>query len=489
MVAMDTPTSTSGPSRSNGAGAGSAPTRGSGKPASPRPRAKAAAKPSVIKAVTKAKPAATGSRKRPGAAASTGRSGGGATTSGRAASGPLADPERAPWRGPQNRALYNRTIQRANERRSLVTRGIAGMLSYPDLVLGVLGKRDPVVRDGRVLSRSVQALVELGDRFAPNPDAAGGAAVAADPWVMRAQLKRSAKLARMPVRTDVHVWGRVVPGPAGAPPIPIRAYRRFGSGLGAGDGGRNPPPAIVYFHGGGWVTGDLDTHDASCRMLAVASRCVVVSVDYRLAPEDPFPAAVEDCVAAYGWIQGQADELGIDRRRVGVMGDSAGGNLAAVVALATRPGGGGSTDGVLPPVAQGLIYPAVDARLGTESVRSMAEGFFLTREGMEQSRLHYLPDRADWEDWRASPLLAEDHRGVAPALVVTAGFDPLRDDGANYAEALRSAGVDVEYRCYDDQVHGFMGMGVLPDSLALAIEVSDAMGRLIRRSSPSARSD
>ena len=188
-------------------------------------------------------------------------------------------------------------------------------------------------------------------------------------------------------------------------------------------------------------------------------------------------------------IQGHADELGIDRRRVGVMGDSAGGNLAAVVALETRPGGGGSTDGVLPPVAQGLIYPAVDARLGTESVRSMADGFFLTREGMEQSRRHYLPDPADWEDWRASPLLAEDHRGVAPALVVTAGFDPLRDDGANYAEALRSAGVDVEYRCYDDQVHGFMGMGVLPDSLALAIEVSDAMGRLVRRSSPSARSD
>ena len=155
MVAMDTPTSTSGPPRANGAAGGSAATRGSGKPASPRPRAKAAAKPSVTKAVTKAKPAASGSRKRPGATASTGRSGGGATTSGRVASGTLAEPERAPWRGPRNRALYNRTIQRANERQSLVTRGIAGLLSYPDLVLGVLGKRDPVVRDGRVDRKSV----------------------------------------------------------------------------------------------------------------------------------------------------------------------------------------------------------------------------------------------------------------------------------------------------------------------------------------------
>jgi acetyl esterase len=189
---------------------------------------------------------------------------------------------------------------------------------------------------------------------------------------------------------------------------------------------------------------------------------------------------VDDAVAAYAWVQRHAGELGIDPRRVGVMGDSAGGNLAAVVALETRDGGGGPGD-VPPPAAQGLIYPAVDARLDTGTVRTLADGFFLTSEAMQEARRLYLPDPEDWTAWRASPLLAEDHRGVAPALVVTAGFDPLRDDGSNYAEALRAAGVPVEYRCYDDQVHGFMGMGILPDALALATEVCEAMGRWLRR--------
>jgi acetyl esterase len=165
-----------------------------------------------------------------------------------------------------------------------------------------------------------------------------------------------------------------------------------------------------------------------------------------------------------------------------VMGDSAGGNLAAVVAL--EAAGGGAGNDVPAPAVQGLIYPVVDSRLDTETIRTLADGFFLTAEDMKQARARYLPDPADWTAWRASPLLADDHRGVAPALVVTAGFDPLRDDGSNYAEALRSAGVAVEYRCYDDQVHGFMGMGLLADSLALATEVCDAMGRLLRRAVP-----
>jgi acetyl esterase len=190
---------------------------------------------------------------------------------------------------------------------------------------------------------------------------------------------------------------------------------------------------------------------------------------------------VEDALAAYAWVQRNLAELGVEPGRVAVMGDSAGANLAAVVALETREGGPGGTD-TPPPVAQGLIYPVVDARLTTDSVKTFADGFFLTWAGMERARRLYLPDESDWTSPRASPLLADTHRGVAPALVVTAGFDPLRDDGANYAHTLRSSGVDVEYRCYDDQIHGFMGMGILGDSLALATEVCDAMGRLVRRS-------
>ncbi len=389
--------------------------------------------------------------------------------------------ERAPWGRGRGRALYSRRIQRSNERWPLAAQGLAGLLSRPELVLAALGRREAVERDGRVLNRGAQALIELTARLEGTGDGSEGWGRSDDPVVMRRQLRRSAQLA-MPIRTDVHAWGRVVPATAGAPPVPVRLYRQYGVGLGLGGRGRQLP-AVVYFHGGGWVTGDLDSHDASCRMLAAVARCLVVSVHYRLAPEDPFPAAVDDALAAYTWVQQHTDELGIDPGQVGVMGDSAGGNLAAVVALEARAGSGAVPTGVGPPAAQGLIYPAVDARLDTESIRTLGEGFFLTTASMVQFRQRYLPDPADWTAGRASPLLAEDHAGAAPALVVTAGFDPLRDDGANYAEVLRAAGVDVEYRCYDDQIHGFMGMGILSDSLALATEVCDAMGRLIRRSS------
>jgi acetyl esterase len=386
------------------------------------------------------------------------------------------DPERVPWRRSRNRALYNRRLQRDHEHWPLATRVGAWLFSHPGLLLNALGAGGPVESDGRVLNRSTQALVELAGRVggASGPDDPSRA----DPVKLRPQMTRMSRLA-MPVRTDVHVSGRTVPGHGEAPPIPVRVYRQFGAGIGSR--GRHLPPAIVYFHGGGWVTGDLDSHDASCRLLAAVSGCIVVSVAYRLAPEHPYPAAVEDALAAYGWVQGHADELGHAPGQVAVMGDSAGGNLAAVVALETRPQAGADGTDLPPPLAQGLIYPALDARLDSDSMRAMADGFFLTRSSMEFFRDCYLPDRSGWEAARVSPLLAPDHVGLAPALVVTAGFDPLRDDGAHYAEALRKAGVEVEYRCYDDQVHGFMGMGILPDSLALATEVYDAMGRFLRR--------
>ena len=323
-----------------------------------------------------------------------------------------------------------------------------------------------------MLNRGVQALLTLTSAL-ERMSSSGG--VGPDPVETRDQFTAVARLA-MPVRTDVHVTGRSVPGPEGAPDIPVRIYRRFGAGIGHGP----RPAAITYFHGGGWVVGNLDSHDASCRLLAAVTGCVVVSVDYRLAPEDPYPAAVEDSLAAYTWVHGHHRELGTAEGVVGVMGDSAGGNLAAVVALSGR-------DGAVPaPVAQGLVYPALDARLDSPSIHEFADGFFLTRSGMEAYRAHYLPDPTEWETWRASPVLAEDKRGVAPALVVTAGFDPLRDEGAAYARELEAAGVDVEYRCYDDMVHGFFGMGVVPDCLALATEVCDAMGTLMRRAAHAA---
>jgi acetyl esterase len=342
------------------------------------------------------------------------------------------------------------------------------------VVLALVGDRRPVQRDGRVLNRSTQAMLALTQRFDTRPSSPS--ATPPDPTTLRDQLRRSARVA-MPSRTDVYVTDRIVPGVDAGPDIPVRVYRQFGTGVGPGPGQRGRPPAIVYFHGGGWVIGDLDTHDGTCRLLAAASRCVVVAVDYRLAPEHPFPAAVDDCLAAYAWVHHNAEELGIAAGRVGVMGDSAGGNLAAVVAQMTTR----HPFEVPAPVAQGLVYPAVDSRLDTGSLRSVGEGFLLTRDTMEYFRRQYLPDGADWEDPRASPLLAEDLSGLAPALVVTAGFDPLRDDGINYAEALRKGGVTVEYRCFHDQIHGFMGMGILADSLALATEVCDAMGRLMHR--------
>jgi acetyl esterase len=399
-----------------------------------------------------------------------------------------------PWRGAgrgsgRGRGIYNRQLQRANERWPIGARFLSWLFRRPELLLVLLGGPAPVQVDGRVMNRSIQALLEVMSRL---DGFLGGRAVAeglGDPVVMRKQMSRVA-LFTMPIRTDVHVVERTIPAAGGSKEsnaIPVRVYRRFGTGLGLGP----RPPAIVYFHGGGWVVGDLVSHDPSCRLLAAVSGCVVVAVDYRLAPEDPFPAAVEDALAAYRWVHGHTDELGIADGRVGVMGDSAGGNLAAVVALLTRPGAptppsltAAAGAAVPAPIAQGLVYPGLSTRFDSESMRLFGKGFFLTEQEMVGYRHAYLPNREDWELGEASPLLTDDVDGVAPALVVTAGFDPLRDDGDDYAAKLRQAGVEVEHRCYDDQVHGFFGMGFLADSLSLSVEVCDAMGRMMHRDGP-----
>jgi acetyl esterase len=222
-------------------------------------------------------------------------------------------------------------------------------------------------------------------------------------------------------------------------------------------------PALVFFHGGGWTIGDLDTHDVVCRQLALGAGCAVFSVDYRLAPEHPFPAAVDDCFFATRYIHSNAEKLQIDPGRIAVGGDSAGGNLAAVVALMAREQGG-------PPLAyQLLIYPATDQRCQFASHERNGEGYLLTRDGIRFFRGAYLPNEADRADWRASPLLAASHAGLPPALVLTAGYDPLVDEGRAYAERLAKAGVEVAYREYSDMVHGFVLFGGVVDAANAAV--------------------
>ncbi len=233
-------------------------------------------------------------------------------------------------------------------------------------------------------------------------------------------------------------------GPAG--PVPLRQYRGLGTAAGA------PLPVLVYFHGGGWTIGDLDTHDIVCRTLANNARCAVIAVDYRMAPEHKFPAAVDDCVAATRWVAAHASTLGIDTARIAVGGDSAGGNLAAVVAITLRDAGG-------PPLAfQALAYPATDQRLDSASHARFGEGYLLTRNNILWFRDNYLDPR-DYDDWRASPIRAADLSRLPPAHIITAGYDPLLDEGRAYSDRLVAAGVPVLYECFEGMAHGFLTMG------------------------------
>jgi len=216
-------------------------------------------------------------------------------------------------------------------------------------------------------------------------------------------------------------------------------------------------PALLYFHGGGWTIGDLDTHDTLCRMLCNESGCRVYSVDYRMGPEHKFPVAVEDAIAAWQWLHDNAQRLGVDQERMAVGGDSAGGNLAAVLCLSAR-------DGYCPPPCfQLLIYPAVDQRAGHDSHERNGDGYLLTRDLMTWFRAQYHGSEAEYLDWRASPLLADSHQSLPPAVVLTAGYDPLVDEGKAYGQALRAAGVAVEMLSYPGQIHGFITMGRMID--------------------------
>lgn len=249
-------------------------------------------------------------------------------------------------------------------------------------------------------------------------------------------------------------------GPHGA--IPMRLYRPLGAAADAA------LPVLVYFHGGGWVIGDLDTHDVLCRSLANGAGCAVASIDYRMGPEHRFPAAVDDVLAATRWVRREAASLGLDAGRLAVGGDSAGGNLAAVAAIAARDAGD------LPIAFQLLIYPATDMRRGHPSHQANGQGYLLTSDTMTYFHDHYIDDARHDLDWRASPLLHADLSGLPPALVLTAGYDPLRDEGMAYAEALTAAGNRAAYVCFERQIHGFITMGKVLDEAGTAIALCSA---------------
>jgi acetyl esterase len=296
------------------------------------------------------------------------------------------------------------------------------------------------------------------DQFASAPalDIASLPAVAVRAWFDEMSQPRTLE--------PVHdVQDLAVPGPGGA--LPVRLYRPAAGGA---------LPTIAYFHGGGFVIGSLDTHDGTCRALANASGCAVLSVGYRLAPEHRFPAAPEDCWAALAWIAEKGGPLGLDPERLAVAGDSAGGNLAATAALLARERG--------PALRyQLLVYPVTDHSFETPSYRENGEGYFLSAAMMRWFWAQYLEDAAQGADPLASPLRAADLSGLPPALVLTAEYDPLRDEGEAYAARLRAAGVPTELRRTPGQIHGFFSMFDVMDDGRAALDGAAAALRTALR--------
>ncbi len=248
-----------------------------------------------------------------------------------------------------------------------------------------------------------------------------------------------------PPDTVAEVRDVLIPGPAGL--LTLRLYRPAGSTY------ADVLPGLLYLHGGGWILGDLNSHDGICRRLANLAACEVVAVDYRLAPEHPFPAAVEDAAAALVWVSRQADELGIDPARIAVGGDSAGGNLAAVLAVMGRDGTAPAT------VFQMLLYPAVDLTMASGSYTRIIDGVPITAATMRYFIDHYAPKAEHRLDWRASPLRATTLADTPPALVLTVAHDPLADEGQAYAARLEAEGVRVMALHLSDQLHGILTMG------------------------------
>lgn len=310
--------------------------------------------------------------------------------------------------------------------------------------------------DGQELAPDIQMLLAL-QRLSGEISLAEGRTVEQ----ARAETREAVPIVTGPPRPMARVESLSVPGPGGE--MGARLYVSLGAP-------QPPQPLLVYFHGGGWVIGSLDSHDGLCRFLAEHSGCRVLSIDYRLAPEHPFPAPVEDAVAAFAWAHEHAAELGADPDRIAVGGDSAGGNLSTALCLQNRDAGNPQ------PAMQLLLYPVTDVVGGQQSRDTFAEGFFLTRDDMEWFEAHYIPDGIDDDEPRASMMRAPEVSGLPAAYVVTAGFDPLRDEGEIYAERMREAGVPVVLRRYPSLIHGFANFtAICPSARTAMLEIAGAL--------------
>ncbi|HVY78387.1 MAG TPA: alpha/beta hydrolase [Solirubrobacterales bacterium] len=310
--------------------------------------------------------------------------------------------------------------------------------------------------DGQELAPDIQMLLALMRMNGETSLVEGRTAEQA-----RAESRQGAPIIAGPPRPMARVEALTIPGAGGA--MPARLYVALGTP-------QPPQPLLVYFHGGGWVIGDLDTHDGLCRFLAEHGGCRVLSVEYRLAPEFPFPIPLEDAVAAFAWAHENAASLGADPDRMAVGGDSAGGNISTALCLQNRDAGNPQ------PAMQLLLYPVTDAVGGQQSRDTFAEGFWLTREDMRWFEDHYIPDGIADDDPRTSVMRAEDVSGLPPAYVATAGFDPLRDEGEIYAARMREAGVQVVLQRHPGMIHGFANLtAVCPNAGAAMLEVAGAL--------------
>jgi acetyl esterase/lipase len=352
---------------------------------------------------------------------------------------------------------FARRLQRRFLISTFIQKAMLGLFKrLPDSMLVKMSGGTPTVIAGRTLDPMIQFIAVQG---AQNPPM-----TSMTPQEARLAMDEGFSLTQNSLHRLASIEDRLIPGPAGD--IPVRVYTPSGA--------KNPLPILQYMHQGGCVIGGLDSCHGFCTMLADVARCLVVSVDYRLAPEHPFPAAPEDAVAAFLWLRKHGDDWGGDSDRMAVAGDSAGGGLSAVLTHALKK------EGLPQPLCQALIYPWVEALADTQSYSDFGKTYPMDKATMEWFGSHYLTSPEDASDTRVSPSRETDFAGLAPALVYTAGFDPLHDEGEAYAGKLRDADVPVTYRSYDSLSHAFTALGgAVPAAHRALLEIAhDIRARL-----------